>query len=336
MKDLRLTGHEAGAILLENLEGESFKLAVDESVKAAVRSAMAGSQSVDAISPREIQDRVRSGATVEEIVAISGASKEYVEKFAQPVLDELTHIVEAALAVRITIAGDRFNDEVQEEFGRIIQSRLFASGATNVTWSSRRTDVGIWHVSATFEVTGESGQAVWQFEPRKFVLSPENETAVTLSNHDSSLDGPIPKLRPVLKTTAKPAEEDRTATVTQLPFSKPSTFEPEPTAVEPEANFDVPAAFRKPEEAPIDRLAEMQRSREDAQLREVEIAAQESSTEFESEDMTNTDEPQVEQEVAPPVENVDDDEINTAKDSKKGRATMPSWDEIVFGTKADD
>lgn len=341
MKDLRLVGHESGAIQLESLDGEKFRLAVDDTIRSAVRQALSETQELEPISPREIQDRVRAGSSVEDLVALSGASQSYIEKFAKPVLDELSHIVDAALAIRITIAGDRFNDEVQEEFGRIIESRLFASGAQRVSWSSKRVDVGVWELKASFELGGETGHAVWLFEPRKYHLAPENETAVTLSNHDSGLDGPIPKLRPVLSTTPKLEVEERTATVTAFPGPRDS--EPQP----PKTDFDVPAAFRKPEDV-SDQLLRLQVEREE-QARLAEIAAQESVTDFPE---TIPDEPTVPTQVVPDPMNADeieareenqnpssqevDDEINNARESKRGRAAMPSWDEIVFGTKADD
>jgi hypothetical protein len=366
MKDLRLVGHEVGSIQLETLEGEKFRLPVDENVRLAVKSAMSDSQQVEPISPREIQDRIRNGSSVEDIIALSGANQSYVEKFAKPVLDELRHMVDAALAIRITIAGDRFNDEVQEEFGKIIESRLFASGARKVSWSSKRVDVGTWHVMADFELGEADGLAVWLFEPRKFQLSPENETAVTLSNHDSNLDGPIPKLRPVIAT--KPRDAEQTATVTPLPFTRETrASETEITDSDISgsdvAPNEVPAAFRKTE-APVDQLAELQRLREEQAAAEADIVAQDSVVDFpepapepvEDNFATATDTAAVETEPAPALDaqpspdvaeeehettptaevNEADEGINAARDAKRGRAAMPSWDEIVFGTKSDD
>ena len=345
MKDLRLIGHESGAIQLESLDGEKFRLSVDESVRSAVKLALSESQEVEPISPREIQDRIRAGASVDDIVAISGASQSYIEKFAKPVLDELSHMVDAALAIRITIAGDRFNDEVQEEFGRIIESRLFASGARHISWSSKRVDVGAWHSMARFELGDEEGQALWLFEPRKYLLAPENETAVTLSNHDSNLDGPIPKLRPVIATNPKTESVERTATVTPFPVVREQKAEPVEIAT------DVPAAFRRDSEDRSDQLAQLQRQREE-QARLAEIAAQEAVTEFpetipeatiELIDSAGDADTQsdFEQELAADTDSESsseavDDGINSAREPKKGRAAMPSWDEIVFGTKADD
>jgi hypothetical protein len=46
----------------------------------------------------------------------------------------------------------------------------------------------------------------------------------------------------------------------------------------------------------------------------------------------------VTEQVPEPIVEDSDSSLNTSSSNapKKGRATMPSWDEIVFGTKADD
>ena len=55
-----------------------------------------------ALSPREIQSRIRSGATVEEVAVEAGVGVDQVEPFAVPVLAELDHIIEVAMTCRRT------------------------------------------------------------------------------------------------------------------------------------------------------------------------------------------------------------------------------------------
>ena len=50
-----------------------------------------------ALSPREIQARIRSGARVTDVADEAGVSVEDVEPFAVPVLAELDHVVSTAL-----------------------------------------------------------------------------------------------------------------------------------------------------------------------------------------------------------------------------------------------
>lgn len=394
MRDLRLVGYEDGTVIFESLEGEKYRVLADDALRQATRQAALARPSELSITPREIQDRIRSGETVAQLAAVTGAAEEFIEKFAQPVLDELEHIVQSALAIRITIAGDRFNDDVQEEFGNLISNRLRASGASDLRWSSKRADGGTWQVTATYKIGEHSGLAVWTFEPRKFHLSPENESAVALSNHSSTMDGAISKLRTVA---------DLTATA--------GSIAAEPISISTQRSLDkngvsAPAAFRKSEpEAPTelsgdseptasttDLLEELRRRRESVEPQEIDEATvtdfdddfedevfepltgplqvvpefidetpevegideitEEPGEEFDepTNDLTDTEPEELAEPKVPDAndlpgqdeaqEQQTDAGLNTqpapAPSSKKGRAAMPSWDEIVFGTKTDD
>ena len=341
MEELRLVGFEDGSILLENLQGNNYRLPVDEQLKSAVRAATQHANTAQSISPREIQDRIRLGATVEELVAISGAEPEYINKFAQPVFDELAHMVETALAIRITIAGDRFNDDVQVPFGQLVEQRLVAAGATKLRWSSKRGEGISWMLSCNYTLNGHEGLALWLYEPRKYQLSPENETAVTLSNHNNTIDGPIPKLRTI--EGAAPATSSSTRIA------------------------EAPAAFRKDEEKPViaepatttNLLDELRKRREEAaKVAEPMVEVIDSETE-EQPEPTVIEIVQTETEVDDTFEESTDDfidevpevqitedahseeepnreETEQEKSSRRSRPSMPSWDEIVFGTKSDE
>ncbi len=56
-----------------------------------------------ALSPREIQSRIRSGATVEEVAVEAGVGVDQVEPFAVPVLAELDHIIEEVEVARWSV-----------------------------------------------------------------------------------------------------------------------------------------------------------------------------------------------------------------------------------------
>jgi hypothetical protein len=193
MTDLRLEGTDGDWLLLAGPDGQTFRLVVDETLRRAVRRESISNDDSARISPREIQLEVRSGASIEAISQRTGASLEYVQKFAAPVIDELAHIVSSALSVRITIAGDRYSDTTQVEFGEVISTRLASQGVIQPEWSSRKTDNGGWQIHCSYD----DQVASWAFDPRKLVLSPENELAVHLGNQQSLADSPIPRLRTV-------------------------------------------------------------------------------------------------------------------------------------------
>ena len=396
MRDLRVVGSDEGSITLEAIDGDRFRLVVDEHVKSAVRSASNANHSSPSVSPRDIQDRIRAGETVAQIVEQSGAPEEFVNKFAQPVIDELEHIVASALAIRITIAGDRFNDPHQEEFGELIAGRLLSSGADQVTWTSRRTEGGVWALTAQYSLNGHPGEALWTYEPRRFLLAPDNESAIALSNYSSGLDVVIPKLRTIAgqhpsvssSNSFQKSESSTPSLVTlQVPVVE-NEVEDLPEDVSETAT--APAAFRRFEpaddadsnedelgatttnlleelrkrrtesssenltsvEQPYEDLAEDDDSQWEEQLDDsLDDVTEESTSPFEPDVDTDSQseiEIVAEQEGLVLPEEIEQTDTKPETEApalaeespepspKRGRAPMPSWDEIVFGTKADE
>ena len=101
MKDIKFLGTDGDFLLLETAEGQRYRLLVDDRVRKASRGETGNRLDVPSISPREIQEEIRVGRTIDQVIASSGAPEEYVRKFAQPVLDELNHAVLNALTVRL-------------------------------------------------------------------------------------------------------------------------------------------------------------------------------------------------------------------------------------------
>ena len=144
MDELRLNGTEGDHLVLEAQDGQRYRLLIDETLKGTVRGHASYDKAAVTLTPREIQAEIRAGATVEELAARWHDPVEYISKFAQPILDELAHIVSAAQSVNISIAGDRYNDVSSIEFGEIIASRLEASGARAIAWNASRDETNTW------------------------------------------------------------------------------------------------------------------------------------------------------------------------------------------------
>jgi hypothetical protein len=229
MTDLRLEGTDGDWLLLVGPDGQTFRLVNDESLRRAVRREAISSDDSARISPREIQLEVRAGASIEAISQRTGATLEYVQKFAAPVIDELAHIVSSALSVRITIAGDRYSDTTQVEFGEVIATRLAAVGILQPEWTARKTDNGGWQVHCSYE----DQVASWAFDPRKLVLSPDNELAIHLGNQQSLSDSPIPRLRPV--------EPSASNLIQNTAAAEPVGPTPHPASANSISSFEKPA-----------------------------------------------------------------------------------------------
>jgi len=354
MDDIRLFETDGEYLVLEAQDGQKFRLLVDDTVRSSVKKESLPKLDSIEITPREIQEEIRNGASIQELIDRSGASFEYIEKFAAPVIAELNHIVSSALSVRLTIAGDRYNDSTQIEFGEIIAGRLVTSGATGISWVAKKVEPNSWKITANYQLNGVSGSATWSFDPRRLTLSPESETAVTLSSQESLSTGLIPKLRTVEQSRIDaPQQHEAVAeTVVMEDVISLSARLETPLAQEEVPVPSTPAAFKRnnessqmaknaeePLSATADLLEALRRKRTEREETTLEPHPQTANIrviDFEPPQVVETkqiSEPELEvtaevvQEVADEVEN---------KPAKKGRAAMPSWDEIVFGTKADD
>jgi hypothetical protein len=341
MDDIRLFETDGDYLVLEAQDGQKYRLLIDESVRSSVKKEPLPLLDSISITPREIQEEIRNGATIQDLMDRSGASFDFIEKFAAPVIAELEHIVSSALSVRLTIAGDRYNDSTQIEFGEIISGRLITSGASAISWVAKKLEPSNWHVTANYRLNGVSGSATWSFDPRRLTLSPESETAVTLSSQETLNDSPIPKLRPVdLVQQQQPQETIVLDEVIAFPSLET------PIAVEP-FEPSTPAAFKKPEqvaskiEEPLSATADLlealrrkRNEREDTQLQPHPETNNIRVIDFEPSVIAET--PKEAQEITSELASESQDAQNEPKAPKKGRAAMPSWDEIVFGTKADD
>ena len=342
MDDIRLFGNDGDYLILEALDGQKFRLIADESLKSAMKRETPTKLDSISLTPREIQDEIRNGKTIDEIAASSGAPYEFVEKFAAPVIDELTHMVESAKSVRITTSQDRYSESTHVEFGDLVESRLRHSGASSFTWRAKRGDFNSWNVSVSFDLAGASSSASWSFDPRKLLLSPENESAVSLSANDPLSTTPIPKLRPVLQTPIdEPVEVFESSNASQ-PLTEPikKIETPWVTQLIPVPNLDstvevassdsesrtTDTAEPEQTEAPLSATADLLQA----------LRVKRSEREANAEPVAAVEPTAAELEPASKNEPSSAIDETPAPAAKKGRAPMPSWDQIVFGTKAED
>lgn len=298
MRELNPIGRDQDQLLLVSSDGERFSVAIDETLKKTIKENRLPDLSGEELSPREIQDAVRGGATVAELAESSGGSVEVIERFAHPVLEELAHMVDLAKSIRVELPADRFNDVEKKAFGDVVEGKLLQGGATKPRWSARRGDNTVWEIVVEFDQSGDTGSATWTFDPRKYLLTPETANAASLSTPSSNLDSPL---------SANPrASQDEVESQTSV------------------VTADKLEAFRKRREqteavTPIPEATEV--------LTEVE--AEVTLIEYSIEE-----DPQGELEGVGEESQVSSEQ--PTPESKKSRPPMPSWDEIVRGTQSDD
>ncbi|MWV58087.1 septation protein SepH [Rathayibacter sp. VKM Ac-2754] len=360
MMELKVIGVESGSLVLVSDGGERFSVRIDETLQSQLRPRVHSLPPREKrVSPREIQAHIRAGLSADEVAELTGASLDYVERFEGPVTAEREHIVASALSVRVYTSADPDPLEEGTPFGDVIRERLAALGADGEQWSSWKEEEG-WVVKLLFRSDEIDHDARWRFDPKKAVLSPITPEATTLSQQGEIRPTLIPRLRAVI-----PAAVDELATRFDTDsFAKPSSDGPSARAEQPSRPTAVrqharPAASRPSDTEPQPALSETprpvstlprpvsstteQRERNlndtadllDALRRRRGERDHASSIRVREEPEAPTAEkaPEPERSAAP---SNDHPAAGMRTSLRKGRAAMPSWDEIVFGARSDD
>ncbi|MBI5734281.1 MAG: DUF3071 domain-containing protein, partial [Mycolicibacterium neoaurum] len=91
--------------------GDNFAIRVDNRLRAAVRGDKATSNQTEievevsqGLRPKEIQSRIRAGASVEQVAALAGEDIDRIRRFANPVLLERSRAAELATAAHPVLA----------------------------------------------------------------------------------------------------------------------------------------------------------------------------------------------------------------------------------------
>lgn len=211
MRQLRLVGiHENGESLhLSSEDGNSFVLPIDEALRSALtRAARADRTEAPAapLSPREIQTRIRSGATAEEVATASGMSIEHIMRYEGPVLAEREYI--ASQARNVEVSAPQTNDGYRSIFGEepanlgeMVAYRVHSLGidGTSLEWDAWRSADGSWDIVAAFDLPAaamnveslsEDSLARWIFNPARKSLQNANRWAQVLSELEP-IDAPV-------------------------------------------------------------------------------------------------------------------------------------------------
>lgn len=343
MEQLKVIGTEDDALVLATESGERFSLAVDDVLRIELRKARRdrdAEPTVNRPSPREIQSHIRSGLSAQEVAELLGARVEDVARFEGPVLAEREHVVGQALAVPVLLGADLEGDP-HPTFGSAVRTKLADAGAKGERWTSWKEHSG-WVVKLEFTAADVAHDARWSFEPRRSILSPLNADAIQLSRQGSLPDGLIPRLRAL--ETVPPKDDSRFDSGAFGPRRLPDADLESPELPAPTAAAVQQAAIKRADEPMVtsaetaDLLEALRRRRGQREplpgLEEVPADRSHSpvalfdALEPGYDETPPDDEPEpVYQEPASAV---------AEAGRRKGRSSMPSWDEIVFGARTDD
>ncbi len=358
MHDLSVIGVEKGALLVASDDGTRFRVPVDESVQSRLRQSVPDQDSGRKLPPKEIQAHIRAGMSAQDVAAITGVAVEYIQRFEGPVLAEREFVIESALAVHVHTAADVDPLGQGKTFGTAIRERLHDLGGVNERWASWKDLSSGWIVKLSFTAHQIEHDARWQFDPRKHSLAPLNSEAIALSQQGDVGGILIPRLRAVAPSA--PASNSSR-------FDS-GAFEPQPHSGDSPQNHAATASFTADESelaatgplleaVPFGRTAhrESEPSQPGNQTADLLEALRRRRGERESANfdddgpMTDpaslhpssgsirlVDVPLDDFLAEPRAESPRSTAPQPGVRGKKGRAAMPSWDEIVFGARPDD
>ena len=241
VRELRVVGLDVDGkrIVCEADSGEKFVVRSDERLRAAVRGDRTVNQTMmdvevhNMLRPRDIQSKIRAGASVEQVANASGMSIDRVERFAHPVLLERSRAAELATAAHPVLADGPAVLTLLET----ITTALVARGLDpdDTSWDAWRNEDGRWTVQLGWKAGRSDNVAHFRFVPGAHggTVTAFDEAAAELIDPNFAR-----QLRPV-------------APVAQLDFEEPAAPQaaPEPRPqvqvdAEPELEVEAPKPAR--------------------------------------------------------------------------------------------
>lgn len=291
-----------------------------------------------ALRPRDIQARIRAGESPESVAEAAQTTVDRIMSYANPVLAERAHIAERAQRASIRRkAGEGpariLGDTVSE------QLRARNLDPESVDWDSWRRDDGRWALVAAFRTDERSRRAEFVFDVQGRYVVAEDDDARWLVGEQPTRRHEQPQPTPggprrlsavgpqeelglgddaiemvTGRDSEAPAPEERTVDLTQTAreLRSGTTARPDDLAPTGDADWMATQASDRPQGP---RREDVPADTPPAQLHRPAEAEPEAKPEGAAEEATEPETPEPAQ-----------------KKTRKGRrASVPSWDEIMFG-----
>ncbi|WP_425828575.1 septation protein SepH [Streptomyces fractus] len=197
MPELRVVAvsNDGTRLVLKAADSTEYTLPIDERLRAAVRGdrPRLGQIEIEVEShlrPRDIQARIRAGATAEEVAQFAGIPVDRVRRFEGPVLAERAFMAERARKTPVRRPGENAGPQL----GEAVQERLVLRGADkdSVQWDSWRRDDGTWEVLLVYRVAGEPHSASWTYDPPRRLVQAVDDEARSLIGESDDIGTPEP------------------------------------------------------------------------------------------------------------------------------------------------
>ena len=319
MVHLTLAGmsEDGKRLLLVSDAGEEFSLDVDTRLRSALRGETSRLGQLEitmesVLRPRDIQARIRAGETPEAVAQAAQTSVEKIMAFAGPVLAERAHVAERAQRSSVrrrTGDGARVLGEAVESHLRTVNV-----GADSVEWDAWRREDGRWVLTALYASTSRTGVGTFTFDlPGNYVVA-EDDDARWLIGDQPATPAATPAHDDLETVRRRRAAALDDPAAEELPLGDDAIHLVSPAPIEAFLESAQPVAEPgQPEPAPA----------EAPEPPAAEVAPVEPAAEGRPEDRS---EERAE-------EHRDEPAGRRPGRKSRGRASVPSWDEIMFGSK---
>ncbi len=356
MAHLTLTGvsDDGKRLLLVSSSGVEFTVDIDPRLRAALRGDQPRPQRPGTLEiqmdstlrPRDIQARIRAGETPEAVAEAAQTTVDRIMAFAAPVMAERAHVADRAQRSSLRRrAGDPGSVGGARTLGEAVTGNLRALNIDpdSVEWDAWRREDGRWTVSGEYAATKRSGSATFTYDGPGNYVTADNDDARWL----------IGESVPVAQSDAfrddlRHARERRLTTVGEedVPLgddaielvSEPAPV-PDPAAAPAAFGADQPLeAFLDIEPvAPLGQEAELRdRAADAAALDTGSPEAGPAGSSVDGPDGSSVDGPDGSSDDG--AADGADEQSSPRRPIRKsrGRASVPSWDEIMFGGGKND
>lgn len=319
---LTLTGTtpDRRRLLLVDDQGAEFTLDITPDLRAAVRSETTRvgpleTKMSSSIRPREIQTRIRAGESAEAVAEAAGTTVDAIMPYVAPVLAEREHVAERALKASLRRApGEGPAAPTQARvLGDAVAAHLRSVGAdpaADVVWDAYRRETGRWVLTGTYLSAGRNGTARFTYDaPGNYALS-DNDDARWL------VGDVLPEPAAPARDDLQQARERRLAAVPaeELPLGGEAADDELPLGTAPgtplEAGYEA-AAYDVDQALDLTGSADAEPEVLDEPIR------------------ATADQPVAD--VARHDADAERAKHRRPVQKKRGRASVPSWDEIMFG-----
>lgn len=300
--------NDGGQLLLKDESGKTYTLAIDARLRLALRgepdrNGQLEIQMESALRPRDIQARIRAGEPAEVVAQAAGTSVEKIMPFAAPVLAERAHVAERA---QLSSVRRRSGDHGARTLGEAVSAQLRQHNVDpdSVEWDAWRREDGRWTLTGAFSSGARSGTATYSFDVRGNYVTIDDDDARWLVG--DVVEAPASEPAASVEPDRTPLDDLAAARQRRL-----SAVPADELPLGADAIEMVTGATPEPAQAPT---AEDEVSPTETTM---EITADSSAEPSASED----DQASASQRQEP----------SGRKSRRRGRASVPSWDEIMFG-----